>query len=167
MGSFLGVMALLVYLAVLLILVININRKNKIIKHGFIIVLLLLLLMLTVSNNSIVDNILKMLVYYWYYPSFSLYLTLLFLALFFFIYNIFNDELGVKFRIINFTFASLIIISYIVFMLLNINTYSYTELYSDNSLTCLRYMTRTSFIWICFLITYYLYRKYSEDDEDE
>ena len=68
-----------------------------------------------------------------------------------FMYNVFNDNIPVKKRIINYVFACFIFIGYFVFMLLKVDISSYNSLYEGDSLFCLRYITRTFTLWI---ITY-------------
>ncbi len=167
MTKIIGVLTLFIYFSIFFVLVININKKNKLIKNSFIAILMLLVVLLSILSDTIMDNILESMVYFWYYPSFSLYLFLLVIALLFFIYNIYNEKLGMKYRIINFIFSSLIIVSYIIFMLLNVDTYSYSELYNGTSLICLRYMTRTFFLWGIFNLLYLLYLKYYKEDHNE
>ena len=76
-----------------------------------------------------------------------------------YIKNIFNDKINDKRRIVNYIFASFIIVAYIIFMLLNVDINSSTALYQGDSLNCLRYISRTFIIWMIVnaLINYFSY----------
>ena len=65
-----------------------------------------------------------------------------------YIYNIFNDNIPDKRRIINYIYGSFIFIGYIIFMLLEVNVNSYNSLYDGDSLLCIRYITRTFILWL-------------------
>ena len=60
---------------------------------------------------------------------------------------------------VNYIFSLLLIASYVVFALLEIDVNSYTALYSGISLICLRFVSRMFISWILIVmnIKYYKY----------
>ena len=83
------------------------------------------------------------------------------------LYSVYNDKLTNKQRIINYVFASWIIIDYIIFILLKLDVTSYNELYTGTSLTCLRFVTRGFLIWIVVLIISKVWYHYLENNRGE
>jgi len=158
MVKYVGIISFIIYLILLFILVVNMHRKNKIIKYGFLILFIISIIILVITNDMIVDTFLKLFITYVYYPSFSSYMITLFLTLCILVYSIFNDHINEKIRIVNYVFASLMIISYIIFMLLDIDVNMYSSLYLNSSLICLRYVTRTFIIWLLVLCANKYYR---------
>ncbi len=149
--------SIMIYFILLMILVLNIEDKSKIIKYSFLLFMIILLSALFFVNELIMDYIITFFIKYVYFPSFASILLTVFVASFLFLYNIFNDKLKDKRRIINYIFASFIFIAYIVFMLLNVNINSYNSLYSGDSLTCIRYISRTFIIWMICIIGFKYY----------
>ena len=80
------------------------------------------------------------------------------------LYSVFNDKLPNKMRIINYVFASWIIIDYIIFILLKLDVTSYIDLYTDTSLICLRLVTRGFLLWILTIINMKVYYSYMNDE---
>lgn len=152
MIKYIGIISLVIYLILVLILVVNMRKKNKVIKYSFMILLGISFLVLVFSNEIIINNLLKVIINYLYFPEFTAYLATLLTTLAVLVYTIFNEKMYDKIRIINYVFASLLIVSYIMFMLLNIDINSYNALYSSNSLILLRYGTRTFTLWLVVLL---------------
>lgn len=150
---------MIVYLILIIILVINMRKRNKLIKFTFILFFVLMLFVINVYNETIVDNFLYYLLKYIYFPSFFAYSITIILSFLFLLYTIFNDQMAEKARIINYIFGSLLIVSYIIFLLLKIDVVLYNSLYTGDSLLCLRYATRTFTLWLIVLviIKYYNY----------
>lgn len=150
-------LSLIVYLILVVILTINITEKSKIIKYSFLILLFFLLLMLLFSNDIVSDYIFSMFIRYLYYPTFSSVLFTIIVTMIIMLFNIFNDGISLKVRIMNYCFSSYILIAYIGYMLLNIDINSYIKLYSEESLSFLRYISRTFVIWMIanFTVKYY------------
>lgn len=159
MSEIIGVSSLFIYFLLMLILVINMHKKNKIIKFIFIAIILAFIAVMLFVNEDIFNSILRLLVEYIYYPTFNNYLITLGIALVILGYSIFNDKLYDKERIINYIFSCLLIVSYIIFMVQGVDIYSYNSLYTGASLICLRYVTRTFILWliVLFNIRYYRY----------
>lgn len=147
----------MVYFILLIILVLNMEDRSKIIKNSFLAFIATLVIALFIVNELVMDYIIGAIIRYIYFPTFSSIIVTLMVAMVLFVKNILDDKKDDKKRIINYIFASFIIIAYIIFMLLEIDINSSTLLYQGDSLNCLRYITRTFIIWMITngLIQYY------------
>lgn len=154
-------LSIMVYFVLLIILVLNITDKSKIIKYSFAMFMSTLVVSLFFVNEIVVDYIISIIVRYLYFPTFSSIIATVMISIFIFIYNIFKENKPDKERIINYIFASLIIIVYVIFNFQNIDVSSYNALYSENSLICLRYISRCFTIWviISLIIRYFKFFK--------
>ena len=139
--------------------------KSKVIKNSFFVFMIALVTALFFVNELIMDYIISIIIRYFYYPTFTSIVITLILTMIIFINNIYDDEFKDKRRIINYIFASFIFISYIIFMLLDVDVNSATALYDGNSLLCLRYISRTFVLWMIVnvLIKYFYYFLKKED----
>ena len=142
------VSSVMIYFTLLIILVLNIEDKSKIIKYSFLLLLISLLVAFFVTNELVMDYLISIIVRFWYYPTFSTIIAIVFITMVLYIYNIFNDNIPDKRRIINYIYGSFIFIGYIIFMLLEVNVNSYNSLYESDSLLCIRYITRTFMLWL-------------------
>ena len=151
--------SLAVYFVLLIILVLNMEDKSKIIKNSFLLFIISLVVALFFVNELIMDYIISIIIKFIYFPSFAAVIAVLLIAMGVFIICIFNDEISDKVRIINYIFASYIFVSYIIFMFLEVDVNSYNALYDGNSLLCLRYISRTSILWLVtnIVIKYFSY----------
>ena len=140
--------SVMVYFILIIILVLNIDDKSKIIKYSFLLLLISLLVAFFVTNELFMDYLISIIVRFWYYPTFSTIIAIVFITMVLYIYNIFNDNIPDKRRIINYIYGSFIFIGYIIFMLLEVNVNSYNSLYDGDSLLCIRYITRTFILWL-------------------
>ncbi len=140
--------SVMVYFTLLIILVLNLEDKSKVIKYSFLLLLISLLVAFFLTNELVMDYLISVIIKFLYYPSFATIIAIVFITMVLYIYNIFNDNIRDKRRIINYIFASYIIIGYIIFMLLDININSYNSLYEGDSLFCIRYITRTFTLWL-------------------
>jgi len=118
--------------------------------------------MLFVVNSydvTILNNVLYFILKYLYFPTFFEYSLTIVLAFFLLLYTIFNDQITEKVRIINYVFCSLLIVSYAIFLMLQIDVTVYSKLYTGDSLLCLRYATRGFSLWIVIqlIVKYYNY----------
>ena len=149
--------SIMVYFILLIILVLNMEDRSKIIKNSFLAFIATLVIALFIVNELVMDYIIGAIIRYIYFPTFSSIIVTLMIAMVLFVKNILDDKKDDKKRIINYIFASFIIIAYIIFMLLEIDINSSTLLYQGDSLNCLRYITRTFIIWMITngLIQYY------------
>lgn len=159
------IIALAVYFVLLVILVLNMEDKSKIIKNSFLLFMVSLVVALFFVNELVMDYILSRIIRFFYYPSFTAIIVTLLLTMIVFIYSIFDDEIKEKTRIINYIFASYIFVSFVIFMLLEIDINSYNALYEGDSLTCLRYISRTFLLWIVVnVLTKYFYYFLKKDE---
>ena len=151
--------AIMTYFVLLIILVLNMEDKSKIIKNSFLVFMIALVTALFFVNELVMDYIISVIIRYFYFPSFTAVIVTLILTMIIFINNIFDDEIKDKRRIINFIFSSFIFISYIIFMMLDIDVNSANALYDGDSLICLRYISRTFILWMIVnvLIKYFYY----------
>ncbi len=140
--------SIMVYFTLLIILVLNIEDKSKIIKYSFLLLLISLLVAFFIANELVMDYLISIIVRFWYYPTFSTIIAIVFVTMILYIYNIFNDNIPEKRRIINYTFGSFIFIGYIMFMLLDVDINSYNSLYESDSLFWIRYIARTFMLWL-------------------
>lgn len=152
-------LSIMVYFVLFIILVLNINDKSKIIKSSFIIFMVALILALFFVNEIVMDYIISSIIRYIYFPTFSSILLTVMITIGIFLSNILLEKKNDKERIIDYIFASFILIAYIIFMSLNIDINSYNALYDGNSLICLRYIGRTFAIWMILnlIIRFYKY----------
>lgn len=155
--KFIMALSIMVYFVLLIILVLNLTDKSKIIKYSFVIFMISLILLLFFVNEIVMDYIISIVIRYWYYPTFSSILATVIISIGIFLYNILIDKKKYKERIINYIFASFILIGYVIFMSLNVNINSVSSLYADYSLVCLRYISRTFVLWgLAYLIMKYV-----------
>lgn len=148
---------IIIYLILITILIINLYKKNKYIKYSYLFFFLFTFTIIFCYDLTILDEILYHIIKYIYYPTYySCVLTILFMIIMF-IYTIINKKLSNKEKIINYVFGGLVVISYIIFLTLNIDILEYKLLYSSYSLLCLRLITRSFTIWLIIkgIIKYY------------
>lgn len=159
------IISLAVYFVLLVILVLNMEDKSKVIKNSFLLFIVSLVVALFFVNELVMDYILSVIIRFFYFPSFTAIIVTLLLTMIVFIYSIFDDEMKEKTRIINYIFASYIFVSFVIFMLLEIDVNSYNALYEGDSLLCLRYISRTFILWIIVnVLTKYFYYFLKKDE---
>ena len=100
MIKYIGFLVFLIYSVLLFILVVNMHKKNKVIKYGFIILFITLVIILMLSNEVIINTLLRSMINYLYFPSFTSYIVTVTLSLCILVYSIFNEKLPDKIRII-------------------------------------------------------------------
>ena len=98
------------------------------------------------------DYIISVFIRYWYFPTFSSVLATVMISIFLFLFNILREEKNDKERIVNYIYASLVLIAYVIFTIQNIDVNSYNALYSEESLICLRYISRCFTLWMITLL---------------
>ena len=130
-------LSVMIYFVLLIILVLNITDKSKIIKYSFATFMVSLIVALFLVNEIVMDYIISIVIRYLYFPTFSSILATVMLSIFIFLYNIFKETKNDKERIINYIFASFILVAYIIFTAQKIDINSVNALYSENSLICL------------------------------
>ena len=158
--------AVMTYFVLLIILVLNMEDKSKIIKNSFLVFMVALVTALFFVNELVMDYIISIIIRYFYYPTFTSIIITLILTIIIFINNLYDDEIKDKRRIINFIFASFIFISYIIFMMMDVDINSANALYEGNSLICLRYISRTFILWIIVnVLTKYFYYFLKKDEK--
>ena len=151
--------AIMVYFILVIILVLNMEDRSKIIKNSFLAFMISLIVALFFVNELVIDYIISVIIRFFYFPSFTSIIVTLILTMIIFINNIFDDEIKDRRRIINYIFASFIFVSYIIFMLQEVDINSAVALYQGNSLKCLRYISRTFILWMLVnvFIKYFYY----------
>ena len=149
----------MVYFILYTILVLNLTDRSKVIKYSFIVFMLVLITSLFFINEIVMDYLISIVIRYIYFPTFSSILACVIISIILFLINIIREDINDTLRIINYTFASFIIIAYIIFLSLNINVNSFNNLYSEDSLLCIRYISRTSIIWLIINNVYRFYNR--------
>ena len=155
-------LSVMVYFVLLIILVLNMDDKSKVIKNSFLIFLIALFVCLFFANELVMDYIISIIIRYFYFPTFASIIATIVISMIIIINSIYDDEAKDKLRITNYIFASFIFISFIIFMLLNIDVNSYNALYTGDSLICLRYISRTFTIWILVIILFKYFYYFSK-----
>lgn len=158
-------LSIMIYFILYIILVLNLTDKSKIIKYSFVVFMFVLIFSLFFVNEIVMDYIISIVIRYLYYPTFSSILATVIVSIIVFLYNIISDRKSDILRIMNYTFASFIIIAYIIFLSLNVNLNSYNALYSEDSLLCIRYIARTFVIWIMVVAIYKFYLNLNKKEE--
>ena len=164
MVKLIGIFCLIFYLVFLMLLVTNLNKNNKVVKGIFAGLIIIFLAILMRSNETVLDSVLALVVRYIYFPSFATFMLIVLGSLVILLYSVYTDKIPKKMRMVNYVFASWIIIDYIIFILLKLDVTSYIELYSGTSLICLRFVSRGFIVWVLVLIIMKLYYHYMEDD---
>lgn len=152
-------LSIMVYFILYTILVLNLTDRSKVIKYSFIVFMLVLITSLFFINEIVMDYLISIVIRYIYFPTFSSILACVIISIILFLINIIREDINDTLRIINYTFASFIIIAYIIFLSLNINVNSFNNLYSEDSLLCIRYISRTSIIWLIINNVYRFYNR--------
>ena len=145
-------LSIMVYFVLLIILVLNITDKSKIIKYSFVIFMSSFIVLIFLINDIIMDYIMSSIIRYLYFPTFSSVLATVMISIFLFLFNILREEKNDKERIVNYIYASLVLIAYVIFTIQNIDVNSYNALYSEESLICLRYISRCFTLWMITLL---------------
>ena len=158
-------LSIMIYFILYIILVLNLTDKSKIIKYSFVTFMIVLIVSLFFINEIVMDYIISIVIRYLYYPTFSSVLATVIISIIVFLHNIISDRKSDILRIMNYTFASFIIIAYIIFLSLNVNLNSYNALYSEDSLLCIRYIARTFVIWIMVVAIYKFYLNLNKKEE--
>ena len=167
MVKLIGIFCLIFYLVFLMLLVVNLNKKSKGVKIVFAALIIPFLAILMKSNDSVLDNVLALIVRYIYFPSFSTFMLIILGSLVILLYSVFTDKIPKTMRMVNYIFASWIIISYIIHILLKLDVSSYVELYTGTSLKCLRFATRGFLAWIITLASMKIYYFYVKDSDNK
>jgi len=159
MNNLIFPLVIFVYFILVVILIINIHEKNKVVKKASILFFALTFIAIVFYDATFLDQLIYYILKYIYFPSYHIYVfTVLFMILVF-IYSVFNNNLSNKIRVFNYAFCSISLVSYLLFLILNIDVLSYRSLYSGASLICLRAVSRGFLIWGVsqLFIKYYKY----------
>lgn len=159
--KYMTLLTILVYCILLLVLVINIYKKNRWVKYISALFTVVFLLTLFVINENFCDQVLFAIIRYIYFPEISSYIVTTLLTSLILFFTIIYDRFSNGIKVVNYTFSFLIIVSYIIFLMLEINVNSYNQLYVGNSLICLRLTTMSFVLWILTLaiVKYFNYLK--------
>lgn len=148
-----------IYFVLVVILIINIHERNKIVKKASVLFFALSFIAIVFYDETVLEKFIYYILKYIYYPSYHIYVfTVLFMILVF-IYSVFADKLSNKIRVFNYAFCSIAIVSYIIFIIKDIDVLVYKSLYSDATLICMRAVTRGFTMWLLsiLLVKYYKY----------
>ena len=159
MSNLIFPLVIFIYFILVTILIINIHERNQIIKKASILFFALTFVVITFYDETVLEQFIYYILRYIYYPSYYIYMfTILFMVLVF-IYSVFNNQLNNKIRVFNYGICSSMIVSYIIFLILNVDVSIYKSLYSGASLICLRLVSRGFIIWLIVTLSvkYYNY----------
>jgi len=157
MTRYIGIISLIIYSILVLILIFNLKEKNNFIRNAFIILFSLVVITFLVYNQEIINEGLRFFVRFIYFPTFNSYLVMILLTVCGLLYSIFSESLSNKFKVINYVFSSFLIVTYIIFMTLNVDVSLYNSLYSSSSLVWLRIGTRGFVLWgLILMVVRYL-----------
>lgn len=152
MVKYIWIISLVIYGILALILIINLREKNNFIKNAFVILFSLLIITFLIYNQQIINAGISFFVRFVYFPTFDSYTLMMFLTLCILLYNILDEKVDNKFKVVNYVFSSLLIVCYVVFMTMKVDIFSYNSLYSSPSLVWLRISTRIFCIWLLILM---------------
>lgn len=164
MNNLIFPLIIFIYFILIVILIINIHERNKIVKRASILFFALSFIAIVFYDETILEQLLYYIIKYIYFPSYDIYVfTVLFMILVF-IYSVFNNNLSNKIRVFNYGFCGIALVSYILFLLLNVDILVYKNLYSGVPLICLRLASRGFIIWLISLlfVKYYKYFLWKE-----
>lgn len=160
MIKYFGIGSFIIYGILILILVINENKQNKIIKYSFLGLFFIASVIFLYFNQEIIDQVLRMLIRYIYFPSFNSYLITIFLTLCVLLYSILSEKMSKIIKIVNYIFSCLLIVTYVIFMMLKVDVSSYNSLYSSISLICIRYSARAFIVWLTVVLSIKYFRSF-------
>ena len=149
---------ILVCLLILSLAILNVYRPKKWIKYSLVGVIIGIIISIMIVDVTIIDAIIYKVIEYLYFPPYEEYVLTIVLTVLILIFNILNSKIKNKYRIINISFATLILIYYVLFLQLGVDVLSCKQLYSGFSLIYLRFVTITATIW---LVLYLIYKYYS------
>lgn len=159
MNSLIFPLIVFIYFILVVILIINIHERNEVIKKISILFFSFVFIAIVFYDETVLEQFLYYFIKFLCFPSYYVYVfTVLFMVLVF-IYSVFNSKLSNRIRIFNYAFCGMALVSYIIFLILNIDTSIYKELYEGSSLICLRLVSRGFVIWVSSLliVKYYKY----------
>lgn len=160
MIKYIGIISLVIYSILVVILSINLHKKNIFIKNTAVVLFSLLGVTFLIYNQGIINGCLEFFIRFIYFPTFNSYIMMIFLTICILVYSMLSDKISNKFKITNYIFSSLLFVTYIIFMSLNVNMSSYNSLYSNPSLFWLRASTRCFVIWIFVLLIIKYYNEF-------
>lgn len=151
MHQFIIPIVILIFWLLINILIINIYKQNKIMKYSFLIFFVFAFAAIIFYDTDVINQLLYYLIRYFYYPSYDAFIFTVLLMIIVVVLSLFNYRLSSKMRVINCAFGIIILVSYIIFLILGIDVLEYKELYSKNSLICLRLVSRSFMIWLSII----------------
>ena len=165
MNKFIFPLIIFIYFILVVILIINIHEKNKIIKRASILFFSLSFVAIIFYDQTVLEQLIYYILKYIYYPSYQIYVFTVLFMLLVFIYSVFSNKLSNKMRVFNYAFCSISIVSYILFLLSDVDVNIYKNLYTGTSLICMRAVSRGFVIWLVSSL-YVKYYKYFLEGND-
>ncbi len=139
--------SILITICFLVILILNLENKNKIINYSFMIISIVEIILIVFRDNSFIYEFLKAMITYIWYPNYLIFIIILLISIITFLITLIKERDKVN-KILNYILFSICFSCYLIYLDLNIDVSLYSNLYSTKSLIILRIISITFIIWI-------------------
>lgn len=165
-SSFLGIELFILCSLLSIILILNINKKNKVINYSIVVFFILFLLILIINNFEYaiycLDKVLKVVLNYIYFPSPVVYFYLETLVIGLLIFTMFSKKISKFKKIFNYICFNIYNLLFFLFISIvfygKIDLLGIGDLYSNNSILSIVWLGNFIFVgWFLFTIFYKLY----------
>lgn len=136
------------------ILIYNHKLKSKVLKVSFLILCLVFLILIIIFDNKFVYEFLRNFIRCFWYPNYFIFTTIVLFSICNLIYTILKKKMIFNIKLINYILFGISFSSYLSYSRLDIDTNSYTSLYSSSSLFVLRVLSISFLIWIILIIIF-------------
>ena len=140
--------SIFISIAFFVILLFNIKMKSKIIKYSFLILTLVFLITIGVLDTNFVYNFLEAIITYLWYPNYLLFVLNILFSIIILLYTLLNDKMLIIKKIASYIFFCISFSCYITFLRLDIDPTLYSSLYKSSSLTVMRIVSVSAFLWL-------------------
>ena len=140
--------SIFISIAFFVILLFNIKMKSKIIKYSFLILTLVFLITIGVLDTNFVYNSLEAIITYLWYPNYLLFVLNILFSIIILLYTLLNDKMLIIKKIASYIFFCISFSCYITFLRLDIDPTLYSSLYKSSSLTVMRIVSVSAFLWL-------------------
>ncbi len=146
--------SIFISIAFFVILLFNIKMKSKIIKYSFLILTLVFLITIGVLDTNFVYNFLEAIITYLWYPNYLLFVLNILFSIIILLYTLLNDKMLIIKKIASYIFFCISFSCYITFLRLDIDPTLYSSLYKSSSLTVMRIVSVSAFLWLIINIVF-------------
>ena len=151
--------SIIIGLSLLVILIINSNIRNNIIKVSFLLFSIIFSIIILVFDTSYILTLLNYLIKTIWYPDYLIFVSISLISIIVLIYTLLNNKLFLKEKITNYSLFSINYSIYMIFNASNIDVTSYTSLYSSKSLLLLRMATISFLVWLILTLIFKILTK--------